>query len=143
MDITQACQLLYIQIARESFLLADQERRTGGGGRRNTAPPSATVTSGSGTELATSDTGGPTYSQESDTELASARRAGNNNEEELKNKVLAFPDDVVNVPRAAPPGVNFDSEYSNVTSPGLMMLDKDPELKQLRLVNNYQFSSQL
>ena len=71
------------------------------------------------------------------------RRAGNNNEEELKDKVLAFPDDVVNVPRAAPPGVNFDSEYSNVTSPGLMMLDNDPKLKQLRLVNNYQFSSQL
>ena len=50
---------------------------------------------------------------------------------------------MVNVPRAAPPGVNFDYEYSNVTSPGLMMLDKDPKLKQLRLVNNYQFSSQL
>ena len=143
MDITHAFQLLYIQIARESFHLADQERRTGGGGRRNTAPPSATVTSGGGTELDTFDTGGPTLSQESDTELASARRAGNNNEEELKDKVLAFPDDVVNVPRAAPPGVNFDSEYSNVTSPGLMMLDKDPKLKQLRLVNNYQFSSQL
>ena len=142
LDITHACHLLYIQIARQSFLLADQERRTGGGGRRNTAP-SATVTSGSGTELAISDTSGPTYSQESDTDLASARRAGNNNEEELKNKVLAFPDDVVNVPRAAPPGVNFDSEYSNVTSPGLTMLDKDPKLKQLRLVNNYQFSSQL
>ena len=143
MDITHACHLLYIQIARQSFLLADQERRTGGAGRLHIAPPSATVTSGSGTELAISDTSGPTYSQESDTDLASARRAGNNNEEELKNKVLAFPDDVVNVPRAAPPGVNFDSEYSNVTSPGLTMLDKDPKLKQLRLVNNYQFSSQL
>ena len=76
------------------------------------------------TELGTSDMGGPTFSQEqeglirskSDTELASA----------------------LNVPRAAPPSVNFDSEDSNwhcnVTSPGLMML---------RLVNNYQFSSQL
>ena len=77
MDITHACQLLYIQIARESFHLADQERRTGGGGRRNTAPPSATVTSGSGTELATSDTGGPTFSKEQ--ELPFAPRAGYNN----------------------------------------------------------------
>ena len=73
--------------------------------------------------------GGPTFSQEqeglirskSDTELASA----------------------LNVPRAAPPSVNFDSVDSNVPSPGLVMLDKDPKLKQLRLVNNYQFSSQL
>ena len=117
MDITHACHLLYIQIARQSFLLADQERRTGGASRLHIAPPSATVTSGSVTELGTSDMGGPTFSQEqeglirskSDTELASA----------------------LNVPRAAPPSVNFDSEDSNVTSPGLMML---------RLVNNYQFS---
>ena len=99
------------------------------------------------TELGTSDMGGPTFSQEqenlirskSDTELASARRAGYNNEEELKNK-MAFSDDVLNMPRTAPSGVNFDSEYSNVTSPSLMLLDKGRELKQLRLVNNYQFS---
>ena len=103
------------------------------------------------TELGTSDMGGPTFSQEqenlsrskSDTELASARRAGYNNEEELKNKTLVFSDDVLNMPRTAPSGVNFDSEYSNVTSPSLMLLDKDRELKQLRLVNNYPFSSQL
>ena len=148
LDITHACHLLYIQIARQSFLLADQERRTEGAGRLHIVPPSATVTSGSVTELGTSDMGGPTFSVEqenlirskSDTELASARRAGYNNEEELKNKTLVFSDDVLNMPRTAPSGVNFDSEYSNVTSPSLMLLDKDRKLKQLRLVNNCQFS---
>ena len=43
------------------------------------------------------------------------------------------------VPRAAPSGVNFDSEYINVTSPARPLLDKDPELKHLRLVNNYHY----
>ena len=90
MDITHACHLLYIQIARQSFLLADQERRTGGAGRLHIAPPSATVTSGSGTVLGTSDTGSD------------------------KPSVLR-----------APPS----------TSPALMLLDKDPKLMQLRLVN--------
>ena len=131
MDITHACQLLYIQIARESFHLADQERRTGGGGRRNTAPPSATVTSGSGTELAISDTGGPTFSKEQ--ELPFAPGAGYNNEEE-KNKILAFSADKPNVQRAPPSGV---------TSPALMLLDRDRKFMQRRLVNYYQFSYQL
>ena len=131
MDITHACHLLYIQIARESFLLADQERRTGGGGRRNTAPPSATVTSGSGTELAISDTGGPTFSKEQ--ELPFAPRAGYNNEEE-KNKILEFSADKPNVQRAPPSGV---------TSPALMLLDRDRKFMQRRLVNYYQFSYQL
>ena len=94
MDITHACHLLYIQIARQSFLLADQERRTGGAGRLHIAPPSATVTSGSGTVLGTSDTGSDTGSD--------------------KPSVLR-----------APPS----------TSPALMLLDKDPKLMQLRLVN--------
>ena len=131
MDITHACQLLYIQIARESFHLADQERRTGGGGRRNTAPPSATVTSGSGTELAISDTGGPTFSKEQ--ELPFAPRAGYNNEEE-KNKNLALSADKPNVRRVPP---------SSVTSPALMLPVRDPKLMQLRLVNYYQFSYRL
>ena len=124
MDITHACHLLYIQIARESFLLADQERRTGGGGRRNTAPPSATVTSGSGT----SDTGGPTFSKKQ--ELPFAPGAGYNNEEE-KNKNLALSADKPNVRRVPP---------SSVTSPALMLPVRDPKLMQLRLVNYNQFS---
>ena len=117
LDITHACHLLYIQIARQSFLLADQERRTEGAGRLHIVPPSATVTSGSGTELGTSDTGGPTFSKEQ--ELPFAPGAGYNNEEEKR------------------------APTSSVTSPALMLLGKDPKLTQLRLVNYNQFSFQL
>merc|ERR1712241_391837 len=56
----------------------------------------------------------------SDKELPSAPWAGYNNEEKR------------NVLRAPPSGVNFDFEYSNVTSPALMLLETDPKLKQLR-----------
>ena len=82
----------------------------------------------------------------SDKELPSAPWAGYNNEEELKNKILALSEDKRNVLRAPPSGVNFDFEYSNVTSPALMLLETDPKLKQLRSVNNLIsviFSSQL
>ena len=72
----------------------------------------------------------------SDKELPSAPWAGYNNEEELKNKILALSEDKRNVLRAPPSGVNFDFEYSNVTSPALMLLETDPKLKQLRSVNN-------
>ena len=82
----------------------------------------------------------------SDKELPSAPWAGYNNEEELKNKILALSEDKRNVLRAPPSGVNFDFEYSNVTSPALMLLETDPKLKELRSVNNLIsviFSSQL
>ena len=68
----------------------------------------------------------------SDKELPSAPWAGYQNENELRDKILALSDDKRNVLRAPPSGVNFDFEYSNVTSPALMLLEVDPKLKQLR-----------
>merc|ERR1712029_358490 len=68
----------------------------------------------------------------SDKEPPSAPWAGYQNENELRDKILALSDDKRNVLRAPPSGVNFDFEYSNVTSPALMLLEVDPKLKQLR-----------
>ena len=68
----------------------------------------------------------------SDKELPSAPWAGYNNEEELKEKIMALSEDKRNVLRAPPSGVNFDFEYTSVTSPALLLLEADPKLKQLR-----------
>merc|ERR1711974_305100 len=64
--------------------------------------------------------------------LPSAPWAGYNNEEELKEKIMAMGEDKRNVLRAPPSGVNFDFEYTSVTSPALLLLEADPKLKQLR-----------
>jgi len=67
-----------------------------------------------------------------DKELPSAPWAGYNNEEELKEKIMALSEDKRNVLRAPPSGVNFDFEYTSVTSPALLLLETDPKLKLLR-----------
>ena len=71
-----------------------------------------------------------------DKELPSAPWAGYNNEEELKEKIMALSEDKRNVLRAPPSGVNFDFEYTSVTSPALLLLETDPKLKALRLLEN-------
>ena len=63
-----------------------------------------------------------------DKELPSAPWAGYNNEEELKEKIMALSEDKRNVLRAPPSGVNFDFEYTSVTSPALLLLETDPKL---------------
>merc|ERR1712079_194224 len=68
----------------------------------------------------------------SDKELPSAPWAGYNNEAELKEKIMALSEDKRNVLRAPPSVVNFDFEYTSVTSPALLLLEADPKLKQLR-----------
>ena len=67
-----------------------------------------------------------------DKETPAAPWAGYQNEEELKQKILALSEDQRNVTRAPPSGVNFDFEYSSVASPALILLEADPKLKQLR-----------
>lgn len=67
-----------------------------------------------------------------DKELPAAPWAGYNNEEELKEKIMALSEDKRNVLRAPPSGVNFDFEYTSVTSPALLLLETDPKLKLLR-----------
>jgi len=67
-----------------------------------------------------------------DKETPAAPWAGYQNEEELKQKILALSEDQRNVTRAPPSGVNFDFEYSSLASPALILLEADPKLKQLR-----------
>ena len=63
-----------------------------------------------------------------DKELPSAPWAGYNNEEDLNEKIMALSEDKSNVLRAPPSGVNFDFEYTSVTSPALLLLETDPKL---------------
>merc|ERR1711983_143693 len=67
-----------------------------------------------------------------DKETPAAPWAGYQNEEELKQKILALSEDKRNVLRSPPSGVNFDFEYTSVTSPALLLLETDPKLKLLR-----------
>merc|ERR1719228_859668 len=65
-------------------------------------------------------------------EQPSAPWSGYQNEEELKEKVLAISEDRRNCLRAPPSGVNFDFEYSAVAAHAVVLLAEDPRLKQLR-----------
>lgn len=65
-------------------------------------------------------------------EQPSAPWSGYQNEEELKEKVLALSEDRRNCLRAPPSGVNFDFEYSAVAAHAVVLLAEDPRLKQLR-----------
>ena len=64
----------------------------------------------------------------SDKELPSAPWAGYNNEEELKNKILALSEDKRNVLRAPPSGVNFDFEYASFAASAVTLLEEDSRL---------------
>lgn len=67
-----------------------------------------------------------------DKEIPSAPWSGYQNEEELREKILALSEDRRNFLRAPPSGVNFDFEYSGVAAHALVLLQEDTNLKQLR-----------
>eukprot|EP00092_Neocalanus_flemingeri_P106565 GFUD01136736.1.p1 GENE.GFUD01136736.1~~GFUD01136736.1.p1 ORF type:complete len:506 (+),score=198.93 GFUD01136736.1:188-1705(+) len=65
-------------------------------------------------------------------EMPTAPWSGYQNEDELKDKILALSEDKRNFLRAPPTGVNFDFEYSAVASHALVLLDADPRLQKMR-----------
>merc|ERR1740131_338413 len=67
-----------------------------------------------------------------DKEMPTAPWSGYQNEEELKEKIIALSEDKRNFLRAPPSGVNFDFEYSGVAAHALVLLQEDPKLQQLR-----------
>lgn len=67
-----------------------------------------------------------------DKEQPTAPWSGYQNEEELREKVLALSEDRRNFLRSPPAGVNFDFEYSAVAAHALVLLEEDPRLSQMR-----------
>merc|ERR1719347_345439 len=67
-----------------------------------------------------------------DKEMPTAPWSGYQNEEELREKIIALSEDKRNFLRAPPSGVNFDFEYSGVAAHAMVLLQEDPNLKQLR-----------
>merc|ERR1712083_194702 len=65
-------------------------------------------------------------------EVPTAPWSGYQNEDELKDKILALSDDKRNFLRAPPTGVNFDFEYSAVASHAVVLLETDPRLQKMR-----------
>ena len=57
---------------------------------------------------------------------------GYQNEDELKEKILALSEDKRNFVRAPPTGVNFDFEYSTFASSAVALLEEDPRLEKMR-----------
>jgi len=67
-----------------------------------------------------------------DKEQPTAPWSGYQNEEELREKVLALSEDRRNFLRSPPAGVNFDFEYSAVAAHAVVLLKEDPRLSQMR-----------
>jgi len=67
-----------------------------------------------------------------DKEMPTAPWSGYQNEDELKDKILALSEDKRNFLRAPPTGVNFDFEYSAVASHAVVLLEADPRLQKMR-----------
>jgi len=67
-----------------------------------------------------------------DQEQSTAPWSGYQNEEELKEKIIALSEDKRNFLRAPPSGVNFDFEYSGVAAHALVLLQEDLRLEKLR-----------
>jgi len=67
-----------------------------------------------------------------DKETPTAPWSGYQNEDELKDKILALSEDKRNFLRAPPTGVNFDFEYSAVASHAVVLLEADPRLQKMR-----------
>jgi len=67
-----------------------------------------------------------------DQEQPTAPWSGYQNEEELKEKIIALSEDKRNFLRAPPSGVNFDFEYSGVAAHALVLLQEDSKLEKLR-----------
>jgi len=67
-----------------------------------------------------------------DRETPTAPWSGYQNEDELKDKILALSEDKRNFLRAPPTGVNFDFEYSAVASHAVVLLEADPRLQKMR-----------
>ena len=65
-------------------------------------------------------------------EMPTAPWSGYQNEDELKDKILALSEDKRNFLRAPPTGVNFDFEYSAVASHAVVLLEADPRLQKMR-----------
>lgn len=65
-------------------------------------------------------------------EMPTAPWSGYQNEDELKDKILALSEDKRNFLRAPPTGVNFDFEYSAVASHAVVLLAADPRLQKMR-----------
>jgi len=65
-------------------------------------------------------------------EVPTAPWSGYQNEDELKDKILALSEDKRNFLRAPPTGVNFDFEYSAVASHAVVLLETDPRLQKMR-----------
>lgn len=57
---------------------------------------------------------------------------GYQNEEELKQKILALSEDKRNFVRAPPTGVNFDFEYASFAASAVTLLEEDPSLQKMR-----------
>ena len=58
--------------------------------------------------------------------------SGYQNEDDLKEKILALSSDARNFLRAPPSGVNFDLETSGVAAHALVILQEDPRLERMR-----------
>jgi BSD domain len=67
-----------------------------------------------------------------DKEVPVAPWSGYQNEEDLKEKILALSADSRNFLRAPPGGVNFDLETSGVAAHALVLLKEDPRLERMR-----------
>jgi len=67
-----------------------------------------------------------------DKEQPTAPWSGYQNENELREKVIALSEDKRNFLRSPPAGVNFDFEYSAVAAHALVLLEEDPRLRQMR-----------
>lgn len=65
-------------------------------------------------------------------EQESAPWSGYQNEEELKEKILALSEDRRNFLRAPPQGVDFDFEYSAVAAHAVVLLQEDARLQKMR-----------
>jgi len=65
-------------------------------------------------------------------EQESAPWSGYQNEDELKEKILALSEDRRNFLRAPPQGVDFDFEYSAVAAHAVVLLQEDQKLQKMR-----------
>lgn len=65
-------------------------------------------------------------------EQESAPWSGYQNEEELREKILALSEDRRNFLRAPPQGVDFDFEYSAVAAHAVVLLEEDARLQKMR-----------
>lgn len=72
------------------------------------------------------------YLMQGDKEAPVAPWSGYQNEEDLREKIIALSADSRNFLRAPPGGVNFDLETSGVAAHALVLLKEDPRLERMR-----------